>query len=427
MNAHPPFRSVNLVFCCALALHTLALLVMQPLVHPDYYSDDLNVQANSVSTIQGDPEKYYGKYARWILERGSYAGPDGPVTSHMPGIPLLLALSKALAGHLGLYGFLQMGVFLAGAYVFCRRAAVCYGERPAAAAALVFLAHPVVLHTSWTVNSDALFTALLLMVFAVLMRKGVTPVDCVAAAFLAGFGFYFREVGLVCGLMIAIALFRRTDAGRVAPAVFALTFVLLAAPWVVRNFAVTDSLLVTTTKAPKLFFQSSLGFTLEELNPFNIDEGGLINYSSLERKAAVYIQRTGRDPAEPPGSSFFLLHGLRNYMTRPAAQLKSLSLKAFNLFRPAVARRHLRKFLPSTLSTAAYFLLFLLHAALFWLGILLVVRGKDPGLSEIRWALMGTVLLSLALWSEPRYLLPFYLPAYVLSVNAYGRLLSGKT
>lgn len=427
MKAHTAFRYVNLVFCVSLAVHTLALFTAQPFFQPDFFSDDLSVQANSASTLQGDAEKYYGKYARWILERGSYAGPEGPVTSHMPGIPLLLAFSKSLVGHLGPYAFLQMLLFFAGAYYYCRRAAVHYGEKTAALAAVFFLAHPVMLPTSWTVNSDAVFTALLLTVFALLMREGVSPVIGAAAAFPAGLAFYFREVGLVCGLMIAVALLRRPDRDRFVPAIYTLTFLCLIAPWAVRNAAVTDSMLITTTKSPKLFFQSSLGFTLQDLNPFDIDKGGLINYSSLERRTKEYVESSGRNPEEPPDRAFYLSHGTRNYLSQPAAQLKSLSLKAANLFRPAVARRHLGKFLTPAVSTAAYSLLFLFHAVFFWFGLVLVVKRDDPGLSEVRWVLLGTVLVSLALWSEPRYLLPFYLPACVLSVSACARLLSGRS
>ena len=62
-------------------------------------------------------------------------------------------------------------------------------------------------------------------------------------------------------------------------------------------------------------------------------------------------------------------------------------------------------------------ILFIQHAALVWLGLFFLFKRSDPVLRPLRGMLVGSIAVSLALWSEPRYLVPFYLPLFLLSID----------
>jgi hypothetical protein len=145
-------------------------------------------------------------------------------------------------------------------------------------------------------------------------------------------------------------------------------------------------------------------------------------FENLGPKASDFLRAHGFGPGRPPDGGFCIRYGLLNYARHPLAQARSLGLKLANLLRPSVLRRHLERFMPRPLTTVAFWVLFAAHAALVWLGLGLLFTRPAPAARVLQFMVLATVAVSLALWAEPRYLLPFYLPLFALSLEAWVSL-----
>lgn len=409
----------------ALGAHVLFFSLAHDRLQPHYLERSADVQLNSVSTISVDAGDFYGRYARFLLERGAYETPEGPITSHMPGTSILLALSKRLTGNLALYGVVQAGALFLSVIFFCARADALYARPVVSLAALFYLFHPLVLYSSWTVNSDALFCAALLVSVTILVGSPVSASRAALAGSLMGVAGYFREVALAAALGAALALVCLEHLKVKNGAAYLASFLLVLSPWAVRNKMETSSLLLTTSKAPEILFMSSFGLSMRDINPFDADEGGVARYEDVGPRVSAYLAARGFGPRDKPDSRFYIEHALQNYLQHPRAQLVSLGLKLANLLRPPVARRHLQRLLPRSAATALFWALVGFHATLVWTGLCLLFTRPTPAGRVLCFMVLATVAVSLALWAEPRYLLPFYMPLFVLSLNAWLSLARG--
>jgi hypothetical protein len=405
----------------AVAAHVAFFLVFQPVVQPRMLDASADVETMAAGTVLADARLFYGHFARMLVERGAYETADGPITSHMPGTSILLAASSRLTGNLGLYAIVQAAALFVAVAVYCRRACRAHRQSRVRLAALLFLLHPVTLLTSWSVTSEAFFTAALLLFFAALAgNEPPGTAAIVAAAVCLGIAAYFREVALVLAAGAAVALAVRWEARIRASVLFLLVFLLVLSPWMIRNARVTGMPSPGTSKAAVFFLYSSFGLTLAELNPFDPDERGAVRYDRVSRRVRELKERIGWGSG-PLTQRVCLVEGLKNYLARPGRQAVSVALKAVNLVRPPVARRHLVRALPADLVTPAYAMLFVAHAGLIWGGLALVFRRRTPLTGLLRPMLVFNAVPCLLLWSEPRYIYPFYLPLILLAVNALAR------
>jgi len=418
-SARAPGAATSVLFVLALAAagHGLCFALTQPRLHPHYFDRDADVEVNSTSSISTDARMFYGHYARLLMESGAYRTPAGPITSHMPGVSVLLAASKRLAGHLGFYGLVQALALFAAVGVFAFSVVRRQTPFVAAGAALLFLIHPVNLYQSWSVNSDTIFIAFFLLSLVALAGEPVRPRQAAAAALLLGAATYFREVGLVCALGVILGLAQSTPRRPAVFLLFAGVFLGALAPWMARNALATGVPTPATSKALPTFLAWSFGVTTQDINPFDVGEGGVANNEWMHARMQTFLAAHGFGPDERPPASFYLKHGILNYLTQPVTHLRSLSLKLVNLLRPLVALRHLERMLPGSLAVPLFWMLFVMHAMLVWFGLYLLLGSPSPGAPVLRWMLLGTVLLSLLTWAEPRYLVPFYPPLYILALD----------
>lgn len=416
MASRPAFRSYLLAIAFAIPVHLAFFLLAHDRLQPWYLDRSVDVQKNSANLISSDSD-LYGRFARSLVERGKYAVNEAPVTSHMPGTSVLLALSKRLTGHLGGYGIIQTGVLFMGVLIYCRRAVRLFNPTAVTLGAFLFLVHPLVLFVGWTVNSDGVFVGVLLISLAVLMTSDPSRLRLCSAGVLLGVACYFREVALANILGAAGGVIKWRPFRLRASLLLMAAFLLVLGPWVTRNLLVTDAFVLTTTKSARMFFVCSLGISFDEVNPFDTDEGGAVSLASLGTHADALLAADGYGPGHPPSDAYFIRNGLRNYLTRPWDQAGSLAIKLANLLRPPVARRHLQALLPPGAATPIMLALWFQHAVLVWVGLVFLFRRTFPGVSTIRGGIVWTSIISLALWAEPRYLMPFYLPLFVLSLD----------
>jgi hypothetical protein len=409
-----------------LGAQAISFLLGVGALHPHYLSTDVDVATNATSRLSTDAAQIYGRFAQALLDRGTFSTDEGPVVSHMPGTSLLLALSKKLSGHLGSYGALQAALFIASVYFFSHSGASRWGQGPALLAATVFLLHPQTLYTGWTVNSDAWFTTGFLCFLALFLTTAGRTSGVVLSGLCLGLACYFREAGMAIMVgAVAVCLWNWRRDWRIAAGLMLGVLVPLT-PWMLRSATVTGFPSPGTSKTAYLFFLSSLELGLRELNPFDIDEGGRINYDRLHAYKEEYLAAHPPPSGSRPTTAYFLKHGMSNYLTHPSRQAKSLALRLVNLMRPPVARRHLNLVLSRDLSTVAYGILFLVHAALVWGGLWFCFRGPSKLPPALQGSLIVTVAAALCLWCEPRYLYPFYPLLFVVAIDAGGRIVLRK-
>ncbi|HAH05031.1 MAG TPA: hypothetical protein DCM05_00675 [Elusimicrobia bacterium] len=196
------------------------------------------------SPVVGDSLGYHS-YAVHLLDSGTYVNDEGERASRPPGYPVFLAgvyavLGRAPAAVVAVQAALGAAACLLVALI---AASVLAPPWPllcglAAAAYYGLFAPPAFL------LAECLFSSLLALSFLALHRK---------RAFLFGLAlaavFLVRpEVLLFAGLAILVLPFLPGGGGRKGAAAAALGFVLLTAPWVVRNYAVFHRLVPSSSR-----------------------------------------------------------------------------------------------------------------------------------------------------------------------------------
>jgi hypothetical protein len=412
-------RSILLILLISAVVHVTFLALTHARLQPHYFSSAASIEENTLSTISSDASHYYGRYADRILQTGAYETASGPITSHMPGTSALLALSKLLTGHLGFYAVFQLVALFTAVYYVCCRTVTTYSESVVALSAIFFLLHPILIYQSWTVNSDVLFISACLPSISLLTQPELDMRRAVQAAMWLGIATYFREIGLILAICVALSLIRFERSRLRLGLGFFAVFMTVLSPWIIRNYLSTGEFILATSKGARIFFMSSQGITPDILNPLDAGKGGEIDYEALKSRASDYLEDHGIEPGQHVPDSFYLWHGVKNYLSRPGLQARSLLLKAVNLLRPSVARRHLERVIPGWLSITVYWLLAAQHAALLWIGLVILYGRRRAREGPLRWMVAGSVVISLVVWAEPRYLLPFYLPIFIVALDFY--------
>jgi hypothetical protein len=280
-----------------------------------------------------------------------------------------------------------------------------------------FLLHPLTLTLGWSVNSDAPYTAGLSLFFSSLLSGAERMKTVVAGALCLGLACYFREAGLGAAFGAAVVYAgRKRRSWPLAAGLLIGVFAPLV-PWMVRNAGVTGLPTPGTQKTATLFFASSLGLDLSEVNPFSFERDGRIDYGRIRARMQEYFAAHPPQRGATISTAYLLEHGALNYLAHPWRQAQALALRLANLLRPMAAQRHLNLALSRNLSTFVYWALFLVHVALVLGGLGFALFGSVAPVHPLRGSLIATIVGAMFLWCEPRYLYPLYPLLFAIAIE----------
>jgi len=256
------------------------------------------------------------------------------------------------------------------------------------------------------IMTDILFSALLLSVACVLRNEIPDNKAFLCAGLLLGLAVYLRESTLVFTLAIGLAYLAKGGCLYLRQVTIMVSvFLVLLSPWVVRNYCATHRFILLTTKSTELFYYSSIPLTLDLYAPFT---NSSYDYGKLRE---IYSAASSNSPVRD---------GVRNYISRPRAQLISMLLKTIALLdKPPLTERPL----PIKLAVARWLLdlaLYGFHVTIILVGILLAFTRANR-FPYLPYLLVTQYVQSLFFWSEPRYLVPFYALLIINSLLWYLR------
>jgi hypothetical protein len=368
--------------------------VLTPYVMPRFHDTGLPLAERLRSTSMGDSQSY-GRYADDLLKYRSFQRSTGEAAfKHMPGLPIILAITFGLSGSIDLFRILQILFFFLTLYFFLLQLKHDVPV-PVLPATVVLLAlHPLMAKHFTAVMSDLFFSSMLLWVAIVLSRPDPGRKQFLAAGLFFGLAVYLRESAFAFMAAVGLAYLirgRRSHLSRVA--MMGGAFLVVLSPWIARNYAHTQQLIPLTTKSTNLFYFYSLPLTTE-------------HYSPLEDS---YDYQKLRDLySKNPPQSGPLKAGIINYLTRPGEQAISTAIKTLALFnKPGLLDRSL-----STAVMAGLFVvnigLSIFHVGVIIFGVVLAFTRYSHPFSYLPYLIAAQYLQALFFWSEPRYLMPFY-------------------
>jgi hypothetical protein len=207
----------------------------------------------------GDPADYQRWAASLATGHGfpgtGIASPGTPSAFRPPAYPLTLAGVYELVGVHPLAGRLlgaALGVLAVGLVAALGRALA--GERVGLWAGLVAAVFPPLVALCGTILSEALFLPLELALALVLVELARRPAALrwsIGAGVLCGLALLTRAVAIVWVVVALVAVARSVASGRprrTALAGLLAAFVIVMAPWTVRNLAVLDAFVPVSTE-----------------------------------------------------------------------------------------------------------------------------------------------------------------------------------
>jgi hypothetical protein len=380
-------------------------VILTPYVMPNYYNEQLPLTQRLTSTSYGDPQAY-GRYADGFLRQGAFENPDGkPVILHMPGLPLILAVFVGLFGTVDAFRLGESLFFFGTLYCFLM---LFKNKVPAlvlVATVVVMALHPLMAQLFTAIMSDILFASLVLWVAFVLYRPDPSEWNFLCAGLLFGAAVYVRESAFVFVWALGLAYLVKDARKYLRPVgVMIGVFLLLLSPWVVRNYVRTGRVIPLTSKGTNLIYISSLPLTTELYSPLT----DTYDYTKLDK----------RHSALTPGPSP-IREAVRNYIGQPRQQVISTALKTIALLnKPSVLQRQLSH--TARLAMNAFNVMyFVFHIGVILAGVVLVFSRHASAFPYLPYLLAAQYAQALLLWSEPRYLLPFYPFFIVMSLSWY--------
>jgi hypothetical protein len=225
-------------------------------------------------SISGGDAREYHRYAFNLLHHGVFSvAPDAPFHANIgraPGYPALLAAIDLLGDSALLVRLVQFVLVAATAMVVYKVAeGVAPPPVPILAGLLVATYLPLAEFATRHLTEVSASLAITVMVWLALRAKGPWGWAWVGAALAAA--TYVRPAFLFLALVVAIASGVSNHSWRPAAAVLS-AFVLLVAPWSVRNYLLTDRIVpMAATSGSSLFASAeqyagniSYKFTLED-------------------------------------------------------------------------------------------------------------------------------------------------------------------
>ena len=265
--------------------------------------------------------------------------------------------------------------------------------------------HPLMAQLFTAIMSDILFTSLLLWIAFVLYRPDPSEWNFLCVGLLFGVAVYLRESAFVFLFALGLAYLVKDTRKYLRPVgVMVCMFVLLLSPWVVRNYVRTGRVIPLTTKGTNLIYISSFPLTTKFYRPLTDN----YDYANADKRYA---------PLEPGSSG--IREAVRNYVSQPRAQLISTALKTIALLnKPAVLQRPLSH--PVQIALNAFnAMYFVFHMFVILAGVVLVFSRHGRAFPYLPYLIAAQYAQALLLWTEPRYLVPFYPFLIVLALTWY--------
>jgi hypothetical protein len=382
------------IICCSSLLCLGYVSLLTPYVMPHFYEDDLSLADRLKSTSMGDSQSY-GRYADDFLRHQSFQRSTGePAVKHMPGLPLILAITFGVSGSIDTFRAFQILFFFVSLYFFLVQLKDKVPALVPPATVLILTLHPLMAKHFTAIMSDLLFSSMLLWIAFTLAEPDPGPKHFLGAGILFGLAVYLRESAFAFMAAVALAYLvkgRHTYLGRVT--IMGCAFLAVLSPWIVRNYTHTHEFIPLTTKSTSLFYQYSIPLTTELYSP--LDDS--YDYQKLRDLHSKNV------PDSSP-----IKAGLTNYVTRPGEQLISAALKTIALFnKPGLLRRSL-----PTIATIGLLIvnigLAILHVGVILFGVVLAFTRYARPFPYLPYLIAAQYLQALFFWSEPRYLMPFY-------------------
>lgn len=449
----PTGRLALVLFCCGvyvlLSSATLATYVM-----PRADNDQVPLAERLRSPKFGDSYGY-GKYAAGILQHGALRDIDGkPVLKHMPGLPLLVALTFKTFGSVRPLLVFQVLFLFVSLYFFLLKVRDGFPAAAVMATPIIIALHPSTIKHSSGVMTDLFFGSSLLWAALLLWKKQPTTRDFCAVGAVFGLAVYLRESALPLMMMTGLAYLikdRRIYFTRVA--LMICVAMAMLSPWAIRNHRLTHELIPLTTKSSDLFYYYSIPLTRDVYDPLGagFQESGY----DYEKSYEIYDQEVQRwaggasepgrivspgrsepfeprEPAKPlkevynswadrPLPDSPIREGLWNYYSRPTEQLSSLLLKTAAFFNKPAVLADLAGTSFSALLVAGNIVFYAFHIGIILLGVVLSFRAKDNPFVFLPYWIVAMYIQALLFWSEERYLMPFYPFLVLIALSWYSR------
>lgn len=407
------------ILCCS-AICIWYSFFLSSYVMPNLNKRNLSLAERVTSTSFGDSFRY-GKYAEGILKNRSFKNEDGkPILRHMPGFPLILAISFEMFDSAKPLVVFQILFFFVSLYFFLVR---IKGKFPAIILILTVLImtfHPLMAKIFTGVVSDLLFSSLLLWVAFVLWKDSLNTRDFFCVGLLLGIAVYIRESAFPFMMMVGLAYLIKDRKKYLKPVtLMACAFLILLSPWVIRNYIQTHKFIPLTTKGIQLFYSSSIPLTTDfyKFKPF-----GKSGYDYKYRTTREYQNLRGnRKSYDGSNKREFnpVKEGIYNYVSRPREQAVSMLLKTVALFnKPPLLARDLPRMAEIGLTVFNVFF-YIFHIGIILFGIILSFRTKFNPFIYLPYLITAQYFQALFFFSEPRYLMPFYPFLIVVSLSWY--------
>jgi hypothetical protein len=405
------------VLLCAL-IAVCYCLVVTNYVMPNIDDGEMGLGERSRSTMFGDAVSY-GRYAEGILKYGYFSDEDGsPMLKHMPGLPLLLAVLFRAFNSLRAFLVLQVVLFFLCLYFFLVRIKTTFATPVLVLTLLTLTFHPLMFRLFNAVMSETLFASLWLWIAFILWKDDPTQKDFVYTGLLFGVASYVREAAFAFVIAVAVAylIYNRSKYSR-RVLYMMCAFLLVLAPWSVRNYLTTHRLIPLTTKSTELFYYYSIPLTSEIYVPFGQKEG--YDWQALAKAYDISGKWAFDNRPNMAGYEPNIKDALWNYVSRPKEQFVSMLLKTLALFnKPSFAGRDFDG-LAYAFLTIFNVGFYLFHVGVVLFGIFLSFRRRVFGFVYLPYVIIAQYLMALFLWSESRYLMPFYPFLIVLALQWY--------
>ncbi|MBI5140486.1 MAG: glycosyltransferase family 39 protein [Candidatus Vogelbacteria bacterium] len=250
------FTAVTLALYLPFFIHTMSLRNLQlkngenpRMVLPIYGSDSVG----------------YGILADSLLQRGTLSlrevAPLIPDTFRTPGFPALLAIFKAVTGSYKYFPLLQI-VFVIGTAMLVYKIGKVFSETAGTMAGLLYIFDPTVIFHALMVTSDTSFTFfLILSVYLLFFRRGEAVFfSAFDSGVLLGIATLIRPISTYLVIPLVLIYFfvlksRSVDKKTILMSgwLFVASFILILAPWFVRNKLVADTWGLASVQSFNLF------------------------------------------------------------------------------------------------------------------------------------------------------------------------------
>lgn len=343
--------------------------------------------------IAGADAVEYEQLARSVATGKGYAWPDGtPTAFRAPGLSLFLAGVYTAFGLSYPMAYLAMAclgsVGTVSAYLLARELTA---ERPARWAAVFTAVYPPNVYDCSYFFSEALFAPLLGLGLWLLARHVRTGGwwEAAGAGLILGYATLTRSFGILFLPLFAAFLWKSGRGWRSA-ALFAFGFVLVIAPWTVRNYLVFHRVVLVATNGGSTFYGANNDIVTS--NPRNL--GGWVSTKRLPGRDEIDAQ-----PDEVSHDKKEWQLGL-DWVKRNPAKFAAVSVvKVANCWMPFVSHPSLTRYpVLNIVSTAPFLILIAIGLARS-----LLARDGRWAFAVLHLTIFANLVMVVLFWGGPRF------------------------